>query len=76
MKTGFSTFWVPEYGADLAALREQHQRAFPGNELAFVNGYIKVAVLDGEDPPKGAVTSEQFFGEAKNVPPVTGNSPA
>ena len=56
MKTGFTTYWTPQKGADTKALKAQHQRCFPGNELAIVNGYVKVAVLDGEKPPLGATT--------------------
>lgn len=56
MKTGFTTYWVPESGADLKALEAQHQRTFKGNKLAIVSGFVKVAVLDGDTPPKGATT--------------------
>lgn len=55
--TNYTTYWVPQAGSDLEALRAQHQRAFPGNQLAVVGGYIKVAVPDGETPPPGAVTT-------------------
>lgn len=51
----YTTYWIPVAGADLEALRAQHQRAFPGNQLAVVGGHVKVAVLDGETPPPGAV---------------------
>lgn len=70
MKTGFTTYWVPERGADLAKLKAQHNRTFPGNLLAIVQGMVKVAVMNGETPPKGATT-------AKPVPKaeITGNAP-
>lgn len=55
-KTGYVTYWVPQASADLKALEAQHQRTFNGNQLAIVGGMVKVAVLDGETPPKGAVT--------------------
>ena len=56
MKTGFTTYWIPQASAGLKALKAQHNRCFPGNELAVVEGFVKVAVLDGEKPPKGATT--------------------
>lgn len=61
MRTGYTTRWVAEAGADKARLRAQHQRVFPGNQLAVVRGYIKVAVLDGETHPAGSITT----GEAR-----------
>lgn len=57
MKPGITTWWVPAAGADLDALEKQHQRAFPGNQLAIVGGMVKVAVPEGEDPPKDGTTS-------------------
>ena len=56
VKTGYTTYWTPEKSADLKSLKEQHNRCFPGNELAIVEGYVKVAVMDGEKPPLGATT--------------------
>ena len=56
MKTGYTTYWTTQNGADMKALKAKHERCFPGNELAVVNGYVKVAVLDGEKPPIGATT--------------------
>lgn len=44
----YTTHWLPVEGADLTVLRAQHQRAFPGNELAIVNGLVKVSVPEGE----------------------------
>ena len=55
-KTGYTTYWVPENGADLQALKAQHNRTFAGNQLAIVAGMVKVAVMNGETPPKGATT--------------------
>lgn len=57
-KTGYLTVWVPTAGADFDALRAQHQRCFPGNALSVVAGFVKVAVLDGETPPAGAVSEK------------------
>lgn len=57
MKTGYTTYWVPEELADREACLAQHQRVFPGNQLAIVRGMVKVAVLDGETPPEGATTT-------------------
>lgn len=56
MKTGYKTYWVPVVDANLKALKTQHNRCFPKNELAVVSGYVKVAVLDGEAVPKNATT--------------------
>ncbi len=56
MKTGYQAYWVPQAGADLKKIKEQHNRTFPGNQLAVVEGMVKVAVMDGETPPTGATT--------------------
>lgn len=53
----YTTYWVPEAGADLVALKAQHNRVFAGNDLAIVAGFVKVAVAEGESPPQGATTS-------------------
>lgn len=50
-KTGYRVTWVPQTGADTKALLAQHQRTFPGNQLAIVKGYVKVSVLDSEAVP-------------------------
>ena len=70
MKTGYLTYWVPEKGADLAKLKAQHNRTFPGNQLAIVEGMVKVAVMNGETPPKGATTAKPLPKAA-----ITGNAP-
>lgn len=53
-KTGYTTYWVPQGSANISACRAQHQRVFRGNQLAIVAGYVKVAVLNGENAPAGA----------------------
>ena len=65
-KTGYTTYWVPETGADLRALLAQHQRTFKGNQLAIVEGYVKVAVMAGETPPKNATTRTPVAREQSN----------
>jgi len=52
----FTTYWIAEELADMDACLAQHQRVFKGNQLAIVGGFVKVAVAEGEEPPKGATT--------------------
>ena len=70
-KTGYQTWWVPEAKADLKILRAQHQRVFKGNQLAIVDGYIKVAVLDGEKAQTPAITYPSFKQYQATLPPKT-----
>ena len=60
MKTGFNNYWVPVKGAKKSELLRQHQKTFPGNQLATVDNYIKVAVLLADSPPKGSITDAEF----------------
>lgn len=71
MKTGFTTYWVTQAGADMATLKAQHNRTFPGNLLAIVEGKVKVAVMDGEAPPPGASTTKPTIKQS----PITGLKP-
>lgn len=64
----FTNYWVPESLADMAALRTQHDKAFPGNELAVVGGYVKVAVIDGDTVPANAITTDQVRIEWAKLP--------
>lgn len=64
----YAIYWIPEAGADLVALRAQHDKAFPGNELAIVGGYVKVAVLDGDTIPANAITTDQVRIEWAKLP--------
>ena len=54
----YTVTWVPEEKADMKALLEQHQRAFPGNTLSTVKGYVKVSVPDGEPQDKAAIDTQ------------------
>lgn len=55
-KTGYTTYWALRAGSDLAKLKDQHNRTFPGNQLAIAGGMVKVAVMNGETPPRNAGT--------------------
>lgn len=53
-KSNFTTVWVPYGSISQATLRGLHQRVFPGNALAVVDGSVKVAVPLGTALPTGA----------------------
>lgn len=67
-KTGYTTYWVPQVSADMIACRAQHQRVFRGNQLAIVAGMVKVAVKDGETPPRLSTTRTPIPVPMGNVP--------
>lgn len=54
----YTTVWIPEAGADKKALLALHQRVFPRNALAVIDGYVKVAVPEGEAAPTGAIDTD------------------
>lgn len=66
----YKTYWVLAAGADREALESMHQRVFPDNELATVGMYLKVAVLDTDTPPIGAVLIKPMPMPGGNVPVV------
>ena len=67
-KTGYMTTWVPVDKADLKACLAQHQRVFPGNQLAIVDGYVKVAVDDKEQKDKNAIFTDKVMIEWEKLP--------
>jgi hypothetical protein len=57
-RTGYTTYWVPQASANMAALRATHQRTFPGNLLSIIENMVKVAVLDGDPVPRLGTTTK------------------
>lgn len=68
-KTGYSTWWVPEKQADMKQLLVQHQRVFPGNQLSVIEGFVKVAVLEGDTPSLFAISYSDFLAYIESLPP-------
>ena len=69
MKTGYTVRWVKESEADKTLLKAQHQRTFPGNELAIVRGYVKVSVMDAETLPLKSISMDSVKAEWAKLPP-------
>ena len=71
MKPTSTYFHRVQKGDDLSALRKAHQRVFPGNELAILEGetglLVKVARPHFTAKPAGAVSFEEGRKEIERV---------
>lgn len=71
MKPTSTYFHRVQKGDDLSALKKVHQRTFPGNELAILEGetglLVKVARPHFTAKPAGAVSMEEARAEIDRV---------
>lgn len=71
-KTGYRVTWVPQSGTNIAALKRQHNRAFPGNELSIVKGFVKVSVMNEETADSMALDLNEVMVEWEKIPDPVG----
>jgi len=69
MAKSVTNWWHPKATADVAALTKEHRKRFPGNQLAQIGDYYKVAYSSGASRPLGALSTDEVMLLAPVVSP-------